>query len=125
MGAYQAEYARGAFIFPDGQVDKDMVWKPDEPVYHLRWKENERWYSFTITTDQFAGLKPVEIQARMIQVANLVSLDQGTDQFTAGSQRSLKDSAGFTIKEPGLLPEGFSKFLMAVGATLLPLPGWG
>jgi hypothetical protein len=110
VDGYQAEYAAGIFIFPDGRVDKDMVWNPGEPVYHLRWKENERWYSFTLSTDQFAGLKPVEIQAKMIQIAeNLVSLDQGADQLTAGSQPSIKDSAGFTIKEPGLLPEGFQQ----------------
>jgi len=110
VGEYQAEYARGAFIFPEGRVDKDMVWKPDEPVYHLRWKENERWYSFTLSTDQSAGLKPVEIQVKMIQIAeNLVSLDQGADQLTAGSQPSIKDSVGFTIKEPSLLPKGFQQ----------------
>jgi hypothetical protein len=76
----------------------------------LRWKENEHWYSFTLSSDQFTGLKPFEIQAKMIQIAeNLVSLDQGADQLSAGNQPSIKDSAGFTIKEPGLLPEGFKQ----------------
>jgi hypothetical protein len=117
VGAYPAEYARGIFIFPGGRVDQDMVWNPDEPVYHLRWKEDERWYAFTLSTDQFAGLEPAEIQAKMSLLAeNLVSLDQGADQLTAGSQLSIKDSAGFTIKEPGLLPEGFQQ---------VPDPSWG
>ncbi len=110
VGEYQAEYATGDFIFPDGRVDQDMLWEPGAPVYRLRWKDNERWYSFTLSPHQLAGLKPVEIQAKMIQIAeNLVSLDQGLDQLTAGSQPSLQDSAGFTIKEPGLLPEGFQQ----------------
>jgi len=108
VGEYQAEYAVGAFIFPDGRVDKDMVWKPDEPVYHLRWKENDFWYSFTLRTDHLSGLAPAEIQAKMIQIAeNLASLDQGVGALTAGSQASIRDNAGFTIKEPRLLPEGF------------------
>jgi hypothetical protein len=108
VGENQAEYATGSFIFTDGRVDKGMVWEPGEPVHSLRWKENEYWYSFTLSGQQFAGLKPVEIQEKMIQIAeNLVSLDQGADQLTAGNQPSIKDSAGFTIKEPGLLPEGF------------------
>jgi hypothetical protein len=108
VGGYQAEYAAGAFIYPEGQVDKDMVWKPDEPAYHLRWKENEHWYSFTLSGDQFVGQKSDEIQAKMIRIAeNLVSLDQGADTLTAGTQPSIKDSIGFAIKEPGLLPEGF------------------
>jgi len=108
VGEYQAEYARGIFIFTDDKGS--MGWNPDEPVYHLRWKENEHWYSFTMSTGQFAGLKPFEIQAKMIRIAeNLVSLDQGADQLTAGSQPSIQDSAGFTIKEPGLLPEGFQQ----------------
>jgi hypothetical protein len=107
VGEYQAEYATGAFIFTE---DGGMVWKPDDSVYSLRWKENEHWYSFTLSADQSAGLKPVEIQAKMIQIAeNLVSFDQGADQLTAGSQPSIKDSVGFTIKEPGLLPEGFQQ----------------
>ena len=116
VGEYQAEYAAGAFIFPDGQVDKDMVWKPDAPTYHLRWKENEKWYSFTLVMDQLSGLEPVEMQAKMIQIAeDLVSLDQGTDQLTAGSQPSIQDRAGFTIKMPGLLPEDFRQ---------VPDPSW-
>ena len=108
VGEFPAEYARGTFIFADDKGT--MAWNPDEPVYHLRWKDTDRWYSFTLLTDQFAGLKPVEIQAKMIQIAeNLVSLDQGADQLTAGSQPSLQDSASFTIKQPGLLPEGFQQ----------------
>ncbi len=108
VGEYEAEYARGIFIFTDDKGS--MVWNPDEPVYHLRWKENDRWYSFTLSSDQFAGQEPVEIQAKMIRIAeNLVSLDQGADQLAAGSQPSIQDGAGFTIKEPGLLPEGFQQ----------------
>lgn len=126
VGEYQAEYAAGIFIFPDGRVDKEMVWNPDESVYHLRWKENERWYSFTLSTNQFAGLKPVEIQAKMVWIAeNLVSLDQGTDQLTAGSQLSIKDSTGFTIKEPGLLPEGFQQVSDGSSSNLTTAPRVG
>jgi hypothetical protein len=105
VGEYQAEYARGAFIFTE---DKGMVWEPGEPDYQLRWKENDHWYAFALSAQQFADLEPAELQAKMIQIAeNLVSLDQGADQLTAGDQPSIKDSAGFTIKEPGLLPVGF------------------
>jgi hypothetical protein len=107
VGEYQAEYTVGQFIFTE---DKGMVWQPDDSVYQLRWKENERWYSFTLASDQFSGLKPAEIQTKMIGIAeNLVSLDQGADQLTGGSQPSIKDSTSFTIKEPGLLPEGFQQ----------------
>ena len=109
VGEYPAEYAKGTFIFPDGQVDKDMVWEPNAPIYHLRWKANEHWYSFTLSEYQWTGLEdPRAIQAKMIQIAaNLVGLQTGTDQLTAGSQPSIRDSAGFIIKEPTLLPEGF------------------
>ena len=110
VGEYQAEYAKGMFIFPDGQVDQDMVWDPSASFYHLRWKENEHWYSFTLSENQETRLEPSTIQAKMIQIAeNLVSIEQGNDQLTAGDQPSIKDSAGFTIKEPDLLPEGFQQ----------------
>jgi hypothetical protein len=126
VGKYQAEYAAGSFIFTDGRVDKGMVWEPGESVYRLRWKENERWYSLTLSAHQFARLKPVEIQEKMIQIAeNLVNLDQGTDQLTAGSQPSIKDSAGFTIKEPGLLPEGFRQVADGSWSNLTTSPRVG
>jgi hypothetical protein len=123
VGEYQAEYAMGDFIFTD---DKGMVWNPSEPVYRLRWKENDHWYSFTLSGDQFSGLKPVEVQAKMIQIAeNLASLDQGTDQLSAGNQPSIKDSIGFTLKEPGLLPEGFHQVADGSWSNLTNAPRVG
>jgi hypothetical protein len=123
VGDYQAEYVAGTFIFTD---DLGMVWNPGEPVFCLRWKENERWYSITLSADQSDGRKPVEIQATMIQIAeNLVSLDQGIDQLTAGYQPSIKDSAGFTIKEPGLLPEGFRQVADGSWSNLTTAPRVG
>jgi hypothetical protein len=110
VGENQAEYAKGTFIFPEGRVDKDMIWEPSASIYHLRWKENEYWYSIILSGDQFASLDPLAMRAKMIQIAEyLVTLEQGKDQLTAGSQPSTKDSAGFTIKEPSLLPEGFQQ----------------
>lgn len=108
VGQYQAEIAAGEFVFTDGQVDRGMAWEPGDPAYDLRWKEGEHWYSVSLSASQSAGLSPADIQAKLILIAeNLVSLDQGIDQLTAGHQPSIKDSAGFAVKEPGLLPEGF------------------
>jgi hypothetical protein len=110
VGDFPGEYAKGMFIFPDGQVNKDMVWEPSASVYHLRWKENSHWYSFTLSENQGTGPEPSTIQAKMIKIAeNLVSLEQGNDQLTAGDQPSLQDSASFIIKELTLLPEGFQQ----------------
>ncbi len=108
VGDYKAEYAKGVFFFKDG-LDNGMEWNPDEPVYQLRWKENEHWYKLILSTvDSRKDYPDQEIQGNMIQIAeNLVGLNQGADQLTAGNQPSVKDSAGFTIKEPGWLPEGF------------------
>ena len=109
VGKYPAGYAVGAFIFSE---DKSMTWDPTAPEYQLRWKENGYWYSFRInlygTSPQSMGLTPAGIKEKMIQIAeNLVSLEQGAGQLTAGNQPSIKDSAGFVIKEPGILPKMF------------------
>ena len=126
VGVYPAEYAAGAFIFPKGQVDQAMVWNADEPTYHLRWKENDQWYSFTMVMNQLGGQEPGEMKGKMVQIAeNLAGLDQGADLLTAGNQPSIKDSASFTIKEPGLLPEGFRQVpdVTSSGLTTAPRVG--
>ena len=107
VGEFQAEYAKGDFYFT---ADKGRVWEPNAPLYQLRWKENEHWYWLTFLVNQPAGLQSFEIQGKLIKIAeNLVSIDQGADLLAAGNQPSIKDSAGFTIKEPSLLPEGFQQ----------------
>lgn len=108
VGAYQAEYAKGAFFFKDG-LNNGMEWNPDEPVYQLRWKEDEHWYKLILSTvESREDHSDEEIQEEMIYIAeNLVGLNQGVKQLTAGDQPSVKDSIGFTLKEPGLLPEDF------------------
>src|SRR5215207_1955045 len=126
VGENQAEYANGTFIFPEGRVDKDMIWEPNASVYHLRWKENEYWYSFTLSGNQFARLDPLAIPVKMIQIAeNLVNLEQGNDQLTAGTQPSIKDSVGFIIKEPGLLAEGFQQLHYGGWSNLTTTPRVG
>jgi len=110
VGQYPAEFVAGSFIFPDGEPYEPWVWNADEPFYRLRWKENERWYEFTLARGQPGESGLGEIQDEMIQIAeNLVGLDQGTEKLAAGNQPSIKDSIGFTIKEPGLLPGGFQQ----------------
>ena len=129
VGVYPAEYAAGSFVFTE---DGGMVWTPDSRKYSLRWKEGERWYALSIgetvssVEPAWSGLTPTEIQAKMIAIAeNLVSLEQGTDLLSAANQPSIKDSAGFTIKEPGLLPEGFQQVPDGSWSNLTNMPRVG
>jgi hypothetical protein len=116
VGQYPAEFVADSFIFPDGEPYEPWVWNADEPFYRLRWKENERWYEFTLARGQPGESGLDEIQNEMIQIAeNLVGLDHGNEKLAAGNQPSIKDSISFTIKELGLLPEGFQQ---------VPYVGW-
>jgi hypothetical protein len=118
VGKYPAEYAAGAFIF---SADNSMTWNPTEPVYHLRWKEAEKSYSFTMSLSRDNGLTPAGIKEKMLLIAeNLVTLDQGAEQLTAGNQPSIKDSAGFAIKEPSRLPGMFHQVFATGWNYLIP-----
>ena len=126
VGSSPAEFVAGEYIFPEGQVSQGMVWSPDEPVYRLRWREGDHWYEFTLVDSQYIGANLPAGQAHMIQVAeNLVSLDQGAEQLAAGNQPSVRDSAGFPIKEPGLLPEGFRQVADGTWSNLTTSPRVG
>lgn len=123
VGAYQAEYAAGSFIFEE---DKSMIWNPNAQHYALRWKEGEHWYALSLEESASNGLKPVEIKAKIIQLAeNLVTIDQGAELLSAANQPSIKDSAGFTIKEPGILPEGFQQVPDGSWSNLTNMPRVG
>lgn len=118
VGNYPAEYAAGVFIFSE---DNSMTWNPAEPVYHLHWKEDEKFYSFTMKVSENNGLTPVQIKEKMILIAeNLVTLDQGAYRLTAGYQPSIKDSAGFVIKELGILPKMFHQVPDRGWSALIP-----
>lgn len=118
VGASPAEYAQGAYIFSEGS---SVIWSPAEPVYHLRWKEGEISYSFTMGLQRENGEAPDGMIETMTLIAeNLATLDQGADQLTAGHQTSLKDRAGFIIKEPGILPKNYHQVFDTGWNVLIP-----
>jgi hypothetical protein len=120
VGAYQAEYAAGSFVFDE---DGGMTWDPEARNYRLRWKEGERWYALYGGESASSGLNALEIEEKMIQIAeNLVGLAQGIENLSAGNQPSIKDSIGFTLKEPGMLPEGFRQVPYGGWSNLTTMP---
>ncbi len=126
VGGNPAEFVAGEYIFPHGQVNENMAWSADEPVFRLRWREGDHWYEFTLVDSQYVGANLPAGRAHMIQVAeNLTGLDQGAEGLTAGNQPSLRDSAGFTIKTPGLLPQGFQQVADGTWSNLTTQPRVG
>ncbi|PKN90685.1 MAG: hypothetical protein CVU44_22490 [Chloroflexi bacterium HGW-Chloroflexi-6] len=122
VGKYPAEYAAGSFIFSE---DTSMTWDPTSPRYQLRWKEAGYWYSVGMSlyglSPQSIGLTPAGVKEKMIMIAeNLVTLEQGPDRLTAGRQPSIKDRAGFNVKEPGLLPKNFHQVSDGSWSLLIP-----
>ncbi len=123
VGAHQAEYVAGSFIFDD---DGGMTWEPESGSYNLRWKEGERWYALYGEKSVLSGLSPLEVKEKMIQIAeDLASIEQGIDLLSAAHQPSIKDSIGFTLKEPGILPEGFQQVPDGSWSNLTTMPRVG
>lgn len=124
VGAYQAEYVAGSFVFDE---DGGMAWDASSSQYRLRWKEGERWYALEANwADAMSGLNPAQVKAKMIQIAeNLVGLAQGIENLSAARQPSIKDSIGFALKEPGILPEGFQQVPDGSWSNLTTMPRVG
>ena len=108
VGDLPGEYVQGIFT-SDGSGE--ATWDPEAAVQRLRWQDGERWFSLEKNGDPF----PIEYMDREEMIALAASLvdrpQQSKSQLRAEYLTSITDAeilSGIDLKEPTLLPKGFS-----------------
>jgi len=109
IGQYDGEYVQGTFIVRPGATS--AVWESNAPVQRLRWHEGDRLFGI----DLFGRTASVEYLGKEALIALAESLVYAPNipegQLRAEYLTSVKDAetlAGFDLKEPTVLPKGFT-----------------
>ncbi len=105
----EGEYVQGTFVVKPGATS--AVWEPDAPVRRLRWREGDMWFQVRLD-GHVVQIEYLE-KDTLIELAESLTYAPNTaeDQLRADYLTSVKDAealAGFDLKEPTLLPEGFA-----------------
>ena len=99
----------GEFVIGDYALDPTLstvTWDPTINVMRLRWKENQKWYELYAYWYDSAKFGKGDMMALSSKIVPFSSDDQVL-AGAAGSIEMVEKEAGFTILQPGYLPDGF------------------
>jgi hypothetical protein len=103
VGDYPAEYAAGGLISTD---NRNYTWDANQAHYRLRWREGNQWFSIVELRVGETAMDGAR-EGLITLAANLVGVSQGADKLAGSKTPTVEQAAGFDIREPTVLPDGF------------------